>query len=168
MVIRISTFLFVDLCGYTEYTWRHGDDLSAEVATGFHAVVRKLAPEEGCEFVKAVGDGAMIRADECDRAIVLADRLIESSAGLGYPPLRAGIDTGPAVACEGDWYGTTVNTAARVADAASPGEVLVTDRAREAALIGSIDTVSTGAHSLKGLPECVLHAARLPAAELCA
>jgi class 3 adenylate cyclase len=61
-----------------------------------------------------------------------------------------------------------VNTAARVVDAAAPGEVLVTDRAREAALAGSIDTVSAGAHSLKGLPECVLHIARRPAAELCA
>ena len=168
MIVWTSTFLFVDLCGYTEYTWRHGDARSAELATGVHALVRNLAQEEGCEFVKAVGDGAMVRAEECERAIVLAERLIASAAELGYPRLRVGIDTGPAVAREGDWYGTTVNTAARVVDAAAPGEVLVTDRARESAVAGSIQTVASGAHSLKGLPECILHVARSPAVEFCA
>jgi adenylate cyclase len=168
MIVWTSTFLFADLCGYTEYTWRHGDSRSAELATGFHALVRELAAEAGCEFVKGVGDGAMVRVDECERAIELAERLITSSAELGYPPLRVGIDTGPAVPCEGDWYGTTVNTAARVVDAAAPGEVLLTDRARESAAAGSIQTVASGAHRLKGLPECILHAARIPAVELCA
>ena len=43
-------------------------------------------------------------------------------------PGRIGIDTGPAVPRNGDWYGTTVNTAARVTEAAAPGEALMTDR----------------------------------------
>jgi adenylate cyclase len=168
MVVSTGTFLFVDMCGYTEYTWRYGDDRSAELATSFHALVRQLAKEEGCEFVKAVGDAVMVRACECERAVALADRLMASSAELGYPALRIGIDTGPAVSCEGDWYGTTVNTAARVVDAAAPEEILLTDRARESAVAGSIDTVAAGTHSLKGLPECILHSARRPAVELCA
>ena len=167
MIVWTSTFLFVDLCGYTEYTWRYGDHRSAELATGFHALVRKLAQADGCEFVKSVGDGAMVRADECEHAIVLAERLIRSAADLGYPPLRVGIDTGPAVIRDGDWYGTTVNTAARVVDAARAGEVLLTERARESAVAGSIRTLATSAHSLKGLPECVLHVAYSAAAQFC-
>jgi class 3 adenylate cyclase len=34
--------------------------------------------------------------------------------------VRAGIDVGPAVERASDWYGSRVNTAARVADAAPP------------------------------------------------
>ena len=40
--------------------------------------------------------------------------------------MRAGVHTGPAVERDGDWFGATVNLAARVSGAASGGEVLVT------------------------------------------
>jgi adenylate cyclase len=159
MVLTINTFLFADLCGYTEYTWRHGDDHSAELAVGFHELVRSLARDERCEFVKAVGDATMVRAGDCGAAVRLAHRIHDASAARGYPPIRIGIDTGPAVPRSGDWYGTTVNTAARVAEAAAPGELLLTDRAHASVHeTGLIETVERGPHSLKGLPDCVLHA----------
>src|SRR5205823_11586571 len=47
--------------------------------------------------------------------------------GGGFPPVRVGIHTGPAVCREGDWYGTTVNIAARLCGAAGGGEVLVSE-----------------------------------------
>jgi adenylate cyclase len=49
------------------------------------------------------------------------------SAGL--PPAHAGVNAGPVVFRDGDYYGRTVNLAARVADHASPGEVLATEEA---------------------------------------
>jgi adenylate cyclase len=156
MVVMINTFLFADLCGYTEYTLRHGDDLSAELAVGFHELVRSLADAGSCEFVKAIGDAVMVRATHAQDAIRLASRILTHTEARGYPAVRLGIDTGPAVTRAGDWYGTTVNTAARLAEAAEPGELLLTVRARDAA---QVDTVHRGSRALKGLPVQELHAA---------
>jgi adenylate cyclase len=160
MVLCTHTFLFADLCGYTEYTLRNGDDRSAELAVGFHGLVRNLALEEGCEVVKAIGDAVMVRATECGQAVALAQRVLKATARGQFPKVRIGVDTGPAVPCDGDWYGTTVNTASRVADAAAPGELLMTERARAAAT-GDVDVeiVDSGFRALKGLPDCSLHSA---------
>ena len=40
-----ATFLFADLCGYTEYTCLYGDERATELATAFHRLVRELAAE---------------------------------------------------------------------------------------------------------------------------
>ena len=161
MVVPCNTFLFADLCDYTEYSFRHGDEFAAELAVGFHVLVRELAEDESCEVVKAIGDAVMVRAIDVGDAIRLADRIHASIRRLGYPLVRIGIDTGPAVPRAGDWYGTTVNRAARVAEAARPGEMLLTDRARAAlgASSSEVRIVSRGVRQLKGLPQSHLHAA---------
>lgn len=159
MVLPVYTFLFVDLCDYTEGTWLHGDDWSAEVAVGFQELCRRLAAEE-CEFVKSAGDAVMLRAASSHEAVRLAERIQTACAERGYPEVRIGIDTGPAVPRAGDWYGTTVNTAARISKKAAPGELLMTERARAAAVgAGELRTVERGHWSLKGLPKMTLHAA---------
>jgi adenylate cyclase len=161
MVVLCNTFLFADLCDYTEHSFRHGDEFAAELAVGFHVLVRELAEDEGCEVVKVNGDAVMARAADVADAIRLADRIHASVRGLDLPPVRIGIDTGPAVPREGDWYGTTVNRAARVAEAARPGEMLLTDGARTAlgACSSEVRIVSRGVRQLKGLPHSRLHAA---------
>jgi adenylate cyclase len=153
----MHTFLFADLCDYTAYTLRCGDQRSAELAVGFHELVRRLAAEEGCELIKVSGDATMVRAPSGEHAVMLAQRIHANVEEHGYPKIRIGIDTGPAVPLGGDWYGTTVNTAARVAEAAAPGELLMTDRAR--ARLSGVETVARGRFQLKGLPACSLHAA---------
>jgi adenylate cyclase len=160
MVLPVHTFLFADLCSYTADTWLYGDDWSAEVAVGFQELCRDLAADEDCEYVKSTGDGALVRAADCDQALRLARRIQAESEARGYPHARIGIDTGPAVPRAGDWYGTTVNTAARVTAQAEPGEMLLTERARASALgCSELEIVTRGRRSLKGLPECTLHAA---------
>ena len=159
-----ATFLFADLCGYTEYTCLYGDELATELATAFHRLVRELAVEAGCDVIKSIGDAVMVRATNCRVAVRLAHRILVLSARDGYPPVRIGLDTGPAIERDGDWYGTTVNSAARVADAAAPGELLVTDRARDAindaiSDTASIELVTRGIRQLKGLPASPVHAA---------
>jgi adenylate cyclase len=160
MVLPVYTFLFADLCDYTEGTWIHGDDWSADVACGFQELCRELVEQEGCEYVKSIGDAVMVRADDSQQALRLALRLRAGAAERGYPQLRIGIDTGPAVARGGDWYGTTVNTAARVTKEADPDELLLTDRARAAVLADEkLETIERGLRALKGLPDCAVHAA---------
>jgi adenylate cyclase len=153
------TFLFADLCGFTEYTFRHGDGVGAHLAVTFQKVARELAAEEGCDVIKSIGDAVMVHAENCCAALRLARRLIALSEREGFPPIRAGVDTGPAIEHNGDWYGSTVNTAARVTDVAAPGELLVTERARAATAGQSgVRLDPRGLSHLRGLPDLEVHA----------
>lgn len=156
----VQAFFFADLCGYTEFTCRHGDVVGAELALSFHHRAGELAARERCHLVKSIGDAVMVRGVDCRRALSAAQRILRLSALEGYPRIRAGLDVGPAVEHDGDWYGSTVNTAARIAETARPGELLLSDRAR-AALddIPGLETVGLGVRNLKGLPSLQLHAA---------
>ena len=138
-------FLFADLCGFTEYTVRHGDELAAELALAFHERARKLAAEERCEVVKSIGDAVMVQSCDCRDALRFACRLLHLTDVEGYPKIRVGLDIGPAVEHEGDWYGCTVNTAARITEAAQPGELVVTERARAAWQAGRTSSWSPAA-----------------------
>jgi len=154
-----ATFLFADLCGFTEYTCRYGDDLAADLAVDFHHRVCRLAADEECSVVKSIGDAVMVHSRDSRTAVRLACRILALSRLDGYPAIRIGIDSGQAVRRGGDWYGSTVNAAARVADAAMPGELLMTERARAA--VGdaaSIEMVPRGLRELKGLPDAPVHA----------
>jgi adenylate cyclase len=153
-------FLFADLCGFTAYTHRHGDELATRLALAFHERAGELAAEESCDVVKSIGDAVMVRADECRAAIRLAWRILALSELEDYPPIRVGVDIGPAVEHRGDWYGSTVNIASRMTDAASPGELVLTDRAR-AAIAGAphVELRARGVCELKGLPQMRIHAA---------
>jgi class 3 adenylate cyclase len=158
-IVGAETFLFADLCGYTEYTARYGDVLAADLAISFHRRVGELAAEAGCSIVKVIGDEVMIHSADCRVAVRLACRILSLSKLEGYPPIRIGIDSGPAVRREGDWYGSTVNAAARVRAAATPGELLITERARTAVEDTEIELVPRGVRELKGLPAALVHAA---------
>jgi adenylate cyclase len=53
--------------------------------------------------------------------------MVERVPGGGLPPAHVGIAAGPIIARDGDYFGRTVNMAARIAAYAGPGQVLVTD-----------------------------------------
>lgn len=161
MVVPLNTFLFADLCDYTERTFRHGDEFAAELAVGFHQAVNELATSQDCEVVKSSGDAVLVRAAVADDAVRLAQRIQCGGELFGDPLVRVGIDTGPAVPRAGDWYGTTVNRAARVAEAASPGEILLTEGALASiATSDALEVVERGLFALKGLPLSRLFTAR--------
>ncbi len=154
MVFQLHTFLFADLVGFTEFTTRHGDDRAAELAVCFHERVCALAAELGCHVVKAIGDAVMVRSDNGEAAVELAKRILDLAEHEGFPRARVGLDTGPAVERNCDWFGSTVNIASRVASAATAGELLMTERTRRAAAgLTSIELSCRGRRSLKGLPE---------------
>jgi len=158
--VSSHVFLFADLCGFTAYTSRHGDECGAELAVAFHERVRELANAERCEVVKSIGDAVMVRSDDAHDALRLSARVIALGGIAGHPRVRIGIDVGPAVQRAGDWFGSTVNAAAHVADTALPGEVIVTERAGAVLAAGTnVRLLARGARRLKGLPRTRLHAA---------
>jgi class 3 adenylate cyclase len=52
---------------------------------------------------------------------------------------------------EGDYFGRTVNVAARIADYAGPRDVLVSEEARESADVGDVDFELVGDVTLRGV-----------------
>ena len=157
MAVERHTFLFTDLVGFTALTAEEGDDRAAEVALDFYRRVRPLLAEHRAEEVKTIGDAIMVRCEDPGLAIRLGLRIVsELEAVAGFPPVRVGMHSGPAVAREGDWYGTTVNVAARLCAAAGGGEVLVSEATHAAA--GRVRHVALGErrlHWLKNVTEPV-------------
>ena len=146
------TFLFADLVGYTAFTERVGDDAAADVAVVFQAAARHLAAQNGCEVVKNLGDAVMIHGDDATRVVALAMRLRRELALEGWcPPLRMGVHSGTAVRRGSDWYGSTVNVAARVADAAGSGEILLSLTTRERLARTGLTIADRGARSFKNV-----------------
>ncbi|HVL96836.1 MAG TPA: adenylate/guanylate cyclase domain-containing protein [Solirubrobacteraceae bacterium] len=146
------TFLFADLVGYTSFTERVGDDAAADVAVAFQARAERMAAAYGCEVIKQLGDAVMIHGEDAGRVVALALRLRrELASELVFPPLRMGVHTGPAVQRAGDWYGATVNVAARIADEAGAGEVLLSLKTRERIARAGVRTADRGARSFKNV-----------------
>jgi adenylate cyclase len=128
------TFLFTDLVGFTALTADEGDNRAADVALDFYGRVRLLLPHYRAEEVKTLGDGLLLRCEEPSEAIRLGVRIVSELEEVpGFPAVRVGMHTGPAVERSGDWYGNTVNVAARLCAAAGGGEVLVSAATSEAA-----------------------------------
>jgi adenylate cyclase len=146
------TFLFADLVGYTAFTERVGDDVAADVAVAFQAAARHVAEQCGCEVIKNLGDAVMIHGDDATRVVAAALRLRRELADEGWcPPLRMGVNSGTAVQLDGDWYGATVNVAARVADAAGAGEILLSLTTRERIARAGVTIADRGARSFKNV-----------------
>ncbi len=167
MAVEQHTFLFTDLVGFTTLTALRGDDDAADVACEFYDRVRGLLPEHRAHEVKTLGDALMLRGEDSGLAVRLGIRIVdELEAVPGFPAVRVGMHTGPAVCRNADWYGTTVNVAARLCSAAGGGEVLVSDATARAA--GRMRHVALGEerlHWLKNVTEPV--PARLATEEAC-
>jgi adenylate cyclase len=128
------TFVFVDLVGYTALTETRGDRAAARVATEFERTMSAMSREHGAWQVKSMGDAVMVWAPDPVRAVALAgDTLDNVGTRSDLLPVRVGVHTGPAVMSGLDWYGSTVNVAARLASEAGPNEALVSATSHTAA-----------------------------------
>jgi adenylate cyclase len=123
---------FVDISGYTRMADAYGDEEAARVARGFARLVDESASAHGGQVVKSLGDGAMVVFDSVDRSLDWATSLLGRSEREGLPTLHIGLNAGPVVRRDGDYFGGVVNVAARVAAQAGPGEILVTAAIRDA------------------------------------
>src|SRR5829696_3803050 len=132
--LTAQTFLFADLSGFTALTEAHGDEQAADLVAGFCVAVRGLLAAHQAQEVKSIGDALMLRTGDAGAAIRLGLCIVHDvGAQHGFPLVRVGMHTGPAVERDGDWFGATVNLAARVSAAAAGGEALLTAATRDAA-----------------------------------
>ncbi len=148
---RPPAVCFLDVTGYTRLTEERGDQAAADLAASLATLVRRLSQEHGGEPVKWLGDGVMFYFPEPGHGVLAALEMLEGIATRALPPAHVGIDAGPVVFQEGDYYGRTVNIAARIAEYARPGEVLVSQEVVDAANGVPVTFTEIGPVELKGV-----------------
>lgn len=155
------TVLFTDLVESTALRQTLGDDRADMVRREHDRVVRDASAAHGGTEVKALGDGFMLvfgAAGEAVSAAVAMHQAVERFSRRAPVPvrIRIGASAGDVVWEDNDCFGTPVVEAARLCDAAGPGQVLVSDVVRLlAGSRGGHRFTSVGALDLKGLAEPV-------------
>lgn len=130
------TFLFTDIVGSTAMTQRLGDRGAQDVLREHNRILRDRAWAHGGRDVKFRGDGFMFAFGSATRALACAveiQRELERQAAReGAEPIRVrmGLNTAEAIAEEHDYHGLGVILAARIADEAGGGEILVSELTR--------------------------------------
>jgi adenylate cyclase len=159
---RVPAMSFLDLVGYTHLTEQRGDAAAAALAESLAVLVNRSAREHGGVPVKWLGDGVMVHYREPAGAVLSALGLAEQLPEAGLPPAHVGVAAGPVVAQGGDYFGRTVNLAARIAAHASAGQVLVSQSVAESAPPQGVRFVELGELPLKGFarPVRLLEACR--------
>jgi len=151
---------FLDLTGYTALVEERGDEAAAEVAADLASVVQDTSRAHGGRPVKWLGDGVMFHFSDSTGAIRGGMDLVHDAERAVAVPARIGINAGAVVVQEGDYFGRTVNVAARIADHARPREVLVSEEARHAADVPEVEFELVGDVALRGVSRPVrLHRA---------
>jgi adenylate cyclase len=151
---------FLDLTGYTALAEEEGDEAAAQLAASLAGAVQEAAQAHRGRPVKWLGDGVMFHFTDAGSAILSGLDLVEQTERETSVPARVGINAGAVIAQEGDYFGRTVNIAARIADYASPHEVLVSEAAKQEAGVEQVEFELVGDVPLKGVSQAVrLHRA---------
>ena len=148
----LASVLFTDIVDSTARAAALGDSVWAQVLDRHDAIARSAIASYGGRFVKETGDGVLAVFDAPARGIECAKRLRSALSHAGIA-IRAGIHTGEVELRGEDVSGIGVHIAARVADLAGAGELLVSRTVKD--LVAGSDYVfaSHGTHRLRGIPE---------------
>lgn len=155
--------MFVDLASFTPLAEAMGDLRAAQVLERFAVLVRRAVQRCHGRIVKQIGDGFMIVFPECFSAVSCGLELEQRASNEPqFPAIRIGLHYGPLLYREGDYVGSNVNIAARLADEAQRHQFLVTAEVRARAKhYEGVEWVRIGKRRLKGLTtEVEIFAAR--------
>ncbi|HXY94963.1 MAG TPA: adenylate/guanylate cyclase domain-containing protein [Acidimicrobiia bacterium] len=152
------TFLFTDLEGSTRLWEQHPEAMKDALARHDEILRQAIAAHDG-HIVKMTGDGVHAAFGTADAGALTAVAvqqavMAEQWGDIGALRVRVGIHTGPAEAREGDYYGTSVNKAARLMSTAHGGQILVslaTEELLRDAMPGACEVVDLGEHRLRDL-----------------
>ena len=152
---RSLTMAFVDLSGYTSLTQAQGDEAAADATARLADQAYEMTARSGGNIVKLAGDGVMLRFGDPTEGLACCLDLVASSKETDLPSMHAGMAFGPVVQRAGDCFGNAVNLAARISARAEPGEVLVSEPLRDAAIGPRFSWEDLGAFNMKGVKEPV-------------
>ena len=132
---RELAILFTDLVEFSDWALDAGDTMAVELLRRVGLESEPIISRHGGRIVKRLGDGLMaVFDDPCaavDAALEAAEAIEDVDVDGHRPRQRAGVHLGRPRRLGSDYFGVDVNVAARVAAAAGPGQVLVSQAARE-------------------------------------
>jgi class 3 adenylate cyclase len=131
--ITSLSFLFTDLKGSTELYERVGDLVAYDLVRAHFRILNEIVAAERGAVVKTIGDAVMATFPTPDRAMAAALKMREALQDLkGDLLLKIGIHEGPCLAVSlndrQDYFGRTVNIAARVQGLATSRSIFATKR----------------------------------------
>lgn len=172
---RDLTFLFTDLQDSTAMYDRMGDMFAFDLVRLHFDTLTAVARRRRGEIVKTIGDALMARfrdpADAVQAALEMFERLDNfNRTNATRLVLKVGIHRGDAIVVSGrhgtDYFGQTVNIAARIGAIATPGEIVMSDAVHRGSSVSSLLAgyqVREERASLKGVSGDVLvHRLRPP------
>lgn len=157
----LVTILMTDIGSSTALTQRLGDARAQEVIRDHNEIVRYYLNSNGGTEIKHLGDGIMASFPSAVRAISCAVGIQETIAERNrekhgeHLGVRIGLNAGEPLVEEDDLFGTAVQLASRICDAAQPGQVLVSDVVRQLAAGKGYEFDDEGRVALKGFAEPV-------------
>jgi adenylate cyclase len=146
---------FLDITGYTRLTEERGDQAAADLAERLTPLVQRPAERHGGKVVKWLGDGVMFHFRDPLDGVLAALEMLDAVSAAQLPPAHIGLHTGPVVFQGGDYFGRAVNLAARIAEQAAPGQVLVTQEVVDRVGSGNVSFEPIGSCELRGVPQPV-------------
>ena len=154
-----TTILFTDIQGFSRLTSSVGDQESLDVLRRHNQIVRTQIQDHGGFEVKYQGDGFMVAFTTARRAVLCAidiqRKINEHNREHPVRPLalRMGLNAGDVLRDEQDFFGAAVNLAARIAEKAKGGQILMSELVKGlAGPYPGFRYVSRGTHRLKGFP----------------
>ncbi len=148
---QVETAVFADLTGFTELTEEAGDDVAAEVAVNFAQLASEVAVRYRGNVIKLLGDGVFLQFGDPDDAVMASLEMVESAPTRGLPEAHIGVNAGPMLYDEGDYFGRTVNIASRIASQAGAAEVFVGEPVVGIATAAEFRLTEVGEFELKGI-----------------
>lgn len=125
------TILFTDLVGFSDWALEAGDERALRLLRDVGEAIEPPLTERGGRIVKRLGDGLMavfLEPHEAVDGVIAGRERLERVVADGYQPrMRAGLHLGKPRKLGGDYLGVDVNIAARLVEAASGDEILVSE-----------------------------------------
>lgn len=169
----LTTLLITDIIDSTQRVSALGDKRWLALLEAHDRVVRMHVAQRGGRTIKHMGDGLIALFSSASDAIDCAHAAAKSVQRLSLE-IRCGIHVGEVSVRGDDVFGIAVHTAARVAAASGPGEVLVSPIVRKLTHGAGPRFQGAGTHRFKGLGEWQLYRAapayekkRRPASAVC-
>jgi adenylate cyclase len=148
---QVEACAFADLSGYTKLTEEAGDEAAARVSMKLAELVNEVASRHAGAVVKMLGDGVLFHFKDPQDAVMASLEMLDRVRPAGLPPAHVGVNAGPMIYEEGDYFGRTVNIAARIASQAGPDQVFLGADVLEHIEPAGFRIVEAGAFELKGI-----------------
>jgi class 3 adenylate cyclase len=132
--VFMTTVVFADLVGSTSMFERLGDETASRFVTQLVGALSQVFEQHNGRVVKLLGDGLFVvfpqEGDALAACVAIQKRFLDKPirpGGSGAPvQMQMGMESGDVIEIDGDCFGDTVNSAARLADLAGAAQILTT------------------------------------------